>query len=40
MVDLKKVDFTSGGYKTTPLAKDFIVDDVTNKLTPMIMKKQ
>jgi choloylglycine hydrolase len=35
MVDLKKIDFTKGGFKTVPLMQEFSVDDVTMQLKPL-----
>ncbi|MBS0615303.1 MAG: choloylglycine hydrolase family protein [Verrucomicrobia bacterium] len=35
MVDLKKIDFTIGRLQTIPLAKDFLVEDITAQAKPL-----
>ncbi len=38
MVDLKKIDFSKGGFKHVPLMQEFSVNDVTGQLKPMAVK--
>jgi choloylglycine hydrolase len=39
-VDLKKIDFHFKGFKVIPLAKEFIIEDVSEKVEPLILKKR